>query len=57
MFFLNIVTGKPKGDNRFKVRDKVTFHSNHHFSYIKGGTEARGIQKQDHEANIWAQKG
>ena len=26
-------------------------------SYIKGGTQAKGIWKQDPEANIWAQEG
>ena len=26
-------------------------------SYIKGGIQAKGISKQDSEANIWAQKG
>ena len=25
-------------------------------SYIKGGTQAKGISKQDPEANIWAQE-
>ena len=26
-------------------------------SYIKGGSQAKGIWKQDPEANIWAQEG
>ena len=26
-------------------------------SYIKGGIQAKGIWKQDPEANIWAQEG
>ena len=26
-------------------------------SYIKGGMQAKGIWKQDPEANIWAQEG
>ena len=26
-------------------------------SYIKGGMQAKGIRKQDPEANIWAQEG
>ena len=26
-------------------------------SYIKGGMLAKGIWKQDHEANIWGQEG
>jgi hypothetical protein len=26
-------------------------------SYIKGGTQARCISKEDPEVNIWAQKG
>ena len=26
-------------------------------SYIKGGIQAKGILKQDSEANIWAQEG
>ena len=26
-------------------------------SYIKGGLQAKGILKQDPEANIWAQEG
>ena len=26
-------------------------------SYIKGGIQAKGIRKQDPEANIWAQEG
>ena len=26
-------------------------------SYIKGGMQAKGIGKQDTEANIWAQEG
>ena len=26
-------------------------------SYIKGGIQAKGILKQDPEANIWAQEG
>ena len=28
-----------------------------HLSYIKGGIQAKGIWKQDHEASIWAQEG
>ena len=26
-------------------------------SYIKGGIQAKGVWKQDREANIWAQEG
>ena len=28
-----------------------------HGSYIKGGIQAKGISKQDPEANFWAQEG
>ena len=31
--------------------------SNNMVSYIKGGMQAKGIWKQDPEANIWAQEG
>ena len=53
-FFLKILTGKLIGDHRFKVRDKITFHSVTILSYIRCGTLARGIRKQDSEANVWA---
>ena len=26
-------------------------------SYIKGGMQAKGVRKEDPEANIWAQEG